>query len=325
MWWAGRLTGEHTGSSTTAGCVTGVTVASMTRELTTVLSERSYLECPRWHDGRLWVVDFYTYEVLSVAEDGSDLRVEAVVPQQPSGLGWLPDGRLLVVSMRDAKLLRREESGELVGHADLAEHVTGHPNDMVVDDRGRAFVGNFGFDLMGGGDVAPTVLLRVDPDGTVTRVAEDLWFPNGSVITDDGVLLVDETFGNRITAFHIAVDGSLSNRRDWAKFGELPTATEIGEVLPQLVVAPDGCGLDAEGCLWLADAVNGRVIRVSEGGEILEEVPTGMGVFACMLGGEDGRTLFLCCAPDFDEHARSAAREAELRAVRVDVPHGGRP
>jgi sugar lactone lactonase YvrE len=297
----------------------------MTRELTTVLSERAYLECPRWHDGRLWIVDFYTYEVLSLAEDGSDVRVEASVPQQPSGLGWLPDGRLLVVSMRDSTILRREADGELVVHADLSSYVAGHPNDMVVDDQGRAYVGNFGFDLMGGADVAPTVLLRVDPDGTVTQVADDLWFPNGSVITGDGVLLVDETFGNRVSAFDIAPDGSLSSRRDWAKFGELPTSTQLGEVIPSLAVAPDGCGLDAEGCLWLADAVNGRVLRVREGGEVVDEIAVDMGVFACMLGGSDGRTLFLCCAPDFDEHARSAAREGELRTVRVDVPHAGTP
>jgi sugar lactone lactonase YvrE len=139
------------------------------------------------------------------------------------------------------------------------------------------------------------------------------------------VLLVDETFGNRVTAFDIEPDGSLANRRVWAKFGELPSSPVLGEVIPGLAVAPDGCGLDAEGCLWLADAVNGRVLRVREGGEIIDEIPVGTGVFACMLGGSDGRTLYLCCAPDFDEHTRSAAREAELRAVRVDVPHGGRP
>ena len=146
----------------------------MSRALTTVLSGRSYLECPRWHDDRIWVVDFYTHEVLSAAEDGSDLRVEAMVPQQPSGLGWLPDGRLLVVSMRDRTLLRREESGELVVHADLAPYVTGHPNDMVVDAQGRAYVGNFGFDLMAGAPIDTATLVRVDPDGQVVVVAEDL-------------------------------------------------------------------------------------------------------------------------------------------------------
>jgi sugar lactone lactonase YvrE len=295
------------------------------REISTVLSDLSYLECPRWHEDRIWVSDFYTHQVLSAREDGSDLRVEAEVPGQPSGLGWLPDGRLLVISQHDNRLLRREPDGSLGTHADLTEHVTGEPNDMVVDEQGRAFVGNFGFDLMAGAPVAPTVLLRVDPDGAVTQVADDMWFPNGSVITDDGVLLVDETFGNRITAFDIGADGGLTNRRVWASFGELPTDRGLQAALGQLKVGPDGCGLDAEGALWIADALAGRVLRIREGGEVLEELPVGTGVFACMLGGSDGRTLFLCTAPDFDRTARSAAREAHLRACRVDVPHGGRP
>jgi sugar lactone lactonase YvrE len=297
----------------------------MTRDRAVVLDGMSYLECPRWHDGRIWVADFYRHEVLSAREDGSDLRVEASVPRQPSGLGWLPDGRMLVVSMRDRALLRREPDSSLVVHADLSPHLTQHPNDMVVDTSGRAYVGNFGFDLMAGAAVAPTHLLRVDPDGAVTRVAEDLWFPNGSVITDDGVLLVDETFGNRVTAFDITVDGALTNRRTWATFGPLPAAAEIADVLPQLVVAPDGCCLDAEGALWIADASHGRVVRVRAGGEIVDEIAPGTGTFACMLGGDDGHTLFICAAPDFDEHARSAAREAQLLAVRVDVPRAGLP
>jgi sugar lactone lactonase YvrE len=295
------------------------------REITTVLTELSYLECPRWHDSRIWVADFYTGQVLSAREDGSDRRVEAEVPEQPSGLGWLPDGRLLVVSMRDARILRREDDGSLVTHAELTGHITGHPNDMVVDDEGRAYLGNFGFDLMSGADIETAGLLRIDPDGSVRQVADGLWFPNGSVITDEGVLIVDETFGNRISAFDIAPDGSLGPRRDWARFGDLPPSRVIGEALPHAVVAPDGCGLDAEGLLWVADAVNGRVLRVREGGEIVEEIAVGTGVFACMLGGSDGRTLYLCTAPDFAEEKRRAAREGELRAVRVDVAHAGRP
>lgn len=297
----------------------------MSREIVTVLSNLSYAECPRWHDDRIWFVDFYTHRVLSAVEDGSDLRTEAEVPQQPSGLGWLPDGRLLVVSMRDARILRREADGTLVTHADLSAYVQGHPNDMVVDAAGRAFVGNFGFDLMNGAPVAPAALVRVDPDGSVTTVAEDMWFANGSVITDDGVLLVDETFGNRVTAFDVAADGSLANRREWARFGDLPTERDLDKALGQLVVAPDGCCLDAEGHLWIADALAGRLVRVREGGEIVDEIPVGTGVYACMLGGADGRTLFACAAPDFNEHARKAAREANLLAVRVEVPHAGRP
>jgi sugar lactone lactonase YvrE len=295
------------------------------RELSTVLDGLSYLECPRWHEDRIWVSDFYTHQVLSAREDGSDLRVEAEVPGQPSGRGWLPDGRLLLVSQHDNRLLRREPDGSLGTHADLSAHVTGEPNDMVVDGQGRAFVGNFGFDLMAGAPVEPTVLLRVDPDGAVSQVADDMWFPNGSVITDDGVLLVDETFGNRITAFDIGADGALTNRRVWVSFGDLPTDRDVQAALGQLKVAPDGCGLAAEGALWVPDALAGRVLRLREGGEVLEELSVGPGVFACMLGGADGRTLFLCSAPDFDRTARSAAREARLLSCRVDVPHGGRP
>ena len=297
----------------------------MSRKISTIVTGMSYLEGPRWHDRRIWFSDFYTRRVYSATQDGSDIRTEAEVPEQPSGLGWLPDGRLLVVSMRDGRLLSRETDGALVCHADLSGYINGHLNDMVVDTRGRAFIGEFGFDLMGGADFKPAGLLRVDPDGTVTKAAEDLWFPNGSVITEDGTLLVDETFGNRVSAFDITEDGTLANRRTWAKFGELPSDNELGKMLTQVVVAPDGCGLDADGALWIADGLGGRVIRVRSGGEITEEIQAGTGVFACMLGGADGRTLFICTAPDFQEQARKNAREANLVTARVDTPRAGLP
>jgi sugar lactone lactonase YvrE len=297
----------------------------VSRQIRPVVTGMSFVECPRWHEQRIWFSDFYTFRVYSAAEDGSDLRAEAEVPHQPSGLGWLPDGRLLVISMRDARLLRREKDGSLVPHADLADNVRGYPNDMVVDSHGRAFIGEFGFDLMAGAPVEPGCLLRVDPDGTVTKVAEDMWFPNGSVITDDDVLLVCETFGNRVTAFDITPDGGLTNRRAWATFGDLPTDRDVEKALPQAVVGADGCCMDAEGALWIADAVGGRVLRVRRGGEIDEEIHPGTGTFACMLGGADGRTLFLCTAPDFHEQARKNARESELLTIRVDTPHAGLP
>ena len=300
-------------------------IGDMAREITAVVEDLHYLECPRWHEERIWFVDFYSYRVYSAQEDGSDLRVEAEVPEQSSGLGWLPDGRLLIVSMRDHRILRREVDGSLVTHADLSDHVSHHLNDMVVDEQGRAYVGNFGFDIMAGADLASTGLLRVDPDGSVTQVAEELWFPNGSVITPDGTLLVDETCGNRITAFDIAEDGSLTGRRTWAKFGELTTHTAFGEAMGDAVLAPDGCCLDAEGAMWVADAVFGRLVRVAEGGEILEQIEPGGGVFACMLGGSDGKTLYACAAPDFFEEPRKAATEARLLAIRVDVPRAGLP
>jgi sugar lactone lactonase YvrE len=286
----------------------------------TVAEGFGFLEAPRWRDGRLWFSDFYTYRVLSMREDGSDLREEASVPQQPAGLGWLPDGRLLVVSMRDRRVLRREPDGTLAVHADLSRHAAGHTNDMVVDGQGRAYVGNFGFDLMGGAELTPTSLHRVDPDGRVTAAADDLWFPNGSVITPDNVLLVVETFGDRVTAFDLTADGELVNRRVWAEFGPLPTERRIEPLLPLLRVAGDGACLDREGGLWIADATGDRLVRVVEGGAITAEIRPGTPVYACALGGAAGTTLFACAAPDFHEDARKARQEARMLAIPVTVP-----
>jgi sugar lactone lactonase YvrE len=286
----------------------------------TVASGFAFLEAPRWHEDRIWFSDFYTHQVLSAREDGSDLRVEARVPQQPAGLGWLPDGRLLVVSMLDRTILRREPDGTLAVHADLSGHATGHTNDMVLDAAGRAYVGNFGFDLMAGAPLETASLHRVDPDGTVTEAADDLWFPNGSVITPDGVLIVNETFGNRCTAFQVTADGRLTDRHVWAQFGPLPSDRAFDKVLAQTKVAGDGACLDAEGALWIADATGRRLLRVREGGEITDELHPGSAVYACALGGAEGTTLYACLAPDFDATARSAAREAKLLAFRVAVP-----
>ena len=190
---------------------------------------------------------------------------------------------------------------------------------MVVDQQGRAYVGNFGFDLMGGAPVQSTSIHRVDPDGTTRVVAEDLWFPNGSVITSAGALIVGETMANRITAFDIEAGGTLVNRRVWAQFGERPNDTDVGKALAALAVASDGCCLDADGPLWVADPAHGRVVRVKEGGQIVEQIQLETGVFACTLGGSEARTLFLCTAPDFIEENRASALEAILLAVPVDV------
>jgi sugar lactone lactonase YvrE len=289
-------------------------------DLAVVVEKYSFLEGPRWHDGRIWVSDFYTHQVVSADEHGGDLRVEAQVPAQPSGLGWLPDGRLLIVSMRDHRLLRREPDGALSVHADVSSHAGGLLNDMVVDSRGRTWVGNFGFDLMAGAPIAPAPLVRVDPDGSSTVATEPLHFPNGAVITGN-TMIVNETFGHRISAFEIDADGGLSERRDWASFGPVPATTDVGEALGQLSVAPDGMCLDAEGAVWIADALGNRALRVREGGEVLQEISTGdTGVYALALGGADGRTLYLCTAPGFAEHERRHTREAKLLAARVDVP-----
>jgi sugar lactone lactonase YvrE len=296
------------------------------RRLHTLLEGGAFFESPRWHDGRWWVSDLYRHLVMTVDADGGTeeiVRVEG----QPSGLGWMPDGSLLVVSMRDHRILRWTADGVTL-HADVGEYCGGHLNDMVVDSRGRAYVGNFGFDLMAFGDPAPATLVRVDPDGTASVAAEDMLFPNGSVITPDGrTLIVGETAGARYTAFTIEDDGSLSDRRVWAQVAPTPEITTFEETLSRLRFGPDGCGLDAEGHIWSADEVGARCVRLAPGGEIVDEIaaPDGLDCFACMLGGEDGRTLLICAAPDFAEANRSAAREAVLLTTTVDVPHGGLP
>jgi sugar lactone lactonase YvrE len=278
----------------------------------TVVPDLHFAESPRWHEGRLWFSDFFSGQVASVLPSGADLRIEALVPTQPSGLGWLPDGRLLVVSMRDRTILRRETDGKLVVHADLSGHATGHLNDMVVDATGRAYVGNFGFDMAAGGDFAPASVHRVDPDGSVAEVASGLRFPNGSVITAAGVLLVNETFGNRVTAFDLTPTGDLVNRRTWASFGPVPSGRDFAEVLSQVVIAPDGSCLDGDGHLWIADAGGSRLLRLTAAGEVSREVSPGTPVFACAVG--DG-TLFACAAPDFHEQPRKAAREGRIIAI----------
>jgi sugar lactone lactonase YvrE len=284
----------------------------LTYALTTLRTGGAFFEGPRWHDGRWWVSDFYRRAVFAVTPDGREEEV-ARVDGQPSGLGWLPDGSLLVVSMKDHRLLRRAPTGAVSVHAEVAGLCGGWLNDLVVDAEGRAYVGNFGFDLMARADPRPTGLIRVHPDGSADVAAEGLLFPNGTVITEDGrTLIVGETYGRRYVAFAITADGSLEDRHVWAEIPE---------------IAPDGCTLDAEGHIWTADARGGRCCRLAPGGEIVDEVaaPHGLQFFACMLGGEDGRTLLLCAAPDFSARRRSAAREAVLLTTTVDVPHGGLP
>jgi sugar lactone lactonase YvrE len=277
-----------------------------------LLDGGAFFEGPRWHDGRWWVSDFYRHAVFTVDTEGREQEV-LTVEGQPSGLGWLPDGSLLVVSMQDRRLLRRSSSGEVSVHAEVGHFCGGPLNDLVVDANGRAYVGNFGFDLMAREEPRPTGLIRVDPDGSTALVAEDLLFPNGTVITDDGrTLIVGETYGRRYVAFTIEADGSLAERRIWAETPE---------------VTPDGCALDAEGHIWSADARGGRACRLAPGGAIVEEIaaPDGLQFYACMLGGDEGRTLLLCAAPDFSARRRSQAREAVLLTTKVDVAHAGLP
>jgi sugar lactone lactonase YvrE len=284
----------------------------MTRALKVLADGLCFTEGPRWHDGTFYFSDMHDDRVCRLTGAGT---VETVVevPNQPSGLGWLPDGRMLVVSMADRRLLRLEADGSLSTVADLWSLAPFHCNDMVVDAAGRAYVGNFGFDLHGS-DPRPcqTVLILVEPSGDARVVAEDLGFPNGTVITPDGsTLIVGESMNGCLTAFGIDADGSLRDRRLWAKMD--------GAV-------PDGICLDAEGAVWAASPMSNEVIRIAEGGEVLDRVSTGeQQAYACMLGGEDRRTLFVCTSKSSDPDECKAQRSARIEAVEVDVPGAGWP
>jgi sugar lactone lactonase YvrE len=286
----------------------------------TVLAEGLYFgEGPRWRQGRLWYSDFYDHQVKSMDAAGT-ARTELQIDDQPSGLGWLPDGRLLVVAMHARKLLRLDADGVTV-HADLAAVASHHTNDMVVDRQGRAYVGNFGFRLdeeiraRGVQSVLadhPTAqLARVDPDGRVHVAATDLHFPNGTVITPDGrTLIIAETLAMRLTAFEIGADGSLSNRRVWATLG---------------MRAPDGICLDANGQVWIANAIGPECVLVSQGGAILATVETSQPCYACMLGGPDRRTLYMMTAPSSMPDVVSVARQGRIECAEVGAPGAGMP
>lgn len=277
--------------------------------LETLVDGLTFPEGPRWRDGRLWFSDFYSHRILSVDEAGN-LETVANVPNQPSGLGWTPDGRLLAVSMLDRRLLRFED-GRATEVADLSALATGPCNDMVVDAKGRAYIGNFGFDRHRGEAQRTACLVRVDPDGTARVAADDLLFPNGTVLTPDGrTLIVGETLANRLTAFDVAPDGGLSRRRVFAQFED---------------VFPDGICLDAEGAVWVADPRGGRVVRVFEGGRVARTVATApRGSYACMLGGADRRTLFVLTNSGSGP-AAAERRDGRVETIRVDVPGAGLP
>jgi len=274
-----------------------------------LLADLAFPEGPRWHEGRLWFSDQHDHRVVAVDMNGAAQTI-AEVPEQPSGLGWTPDGRLLVVSMVDRCLLRLDDTG-LTKVADLSPYATYHCNDMVVDAQGRAYVGNFGWDIYGGGDPVDTGLVLVSPEGNTRVVTEGLRFPNGTVITPDGAtLIIGETFGACLSAFDIAPDGSLSNRREWARLQ--------GAV-------PDGICLDAEGAIWVASPVSAEVLRVREGGAVTHRIPVETQAFACMLGGPDGRLLCICTALDSEPGKCRASRSGRIEVVEVDVPHAGLP
>lgn len=279
-------------------------------DLTLVADGIDFGEGPRWHDGRLWYSDFYQHRIASIGPDGDSRNEFEDLADQPSGLGWLPDGTLLAVFMQ-TRIVVREENGMLVTHADISGLTTYMTNDMVVHPNGNAYVGNFGFDFAHGEAYRPADLVLVRPDGTAQTAATGLAFPNGMVITPDGnTLIVGETFGSGYQAFDIAADGTLSNKRQWAKIDG---------------TFPDGCALDEDGGIWFADALGQQVLRVVEGGQVTDRVPTPQGAFACMLGGPDGNTLYIVGAPGPTPADAEGKAAGTIHAVTVPNRRAGYP
>jgi sugar lactone lactonase YvrE len=269
----------------------------------------SFPESPRWHDGRLWVSDWGANEVIALDLDGRS-EVIARVQSFPMCIDHLPDGRLLIVSASDRRLLRREPDGSLVTHADLAA-LADHPwNDIVVDGRGNTYVNNIGFDFPGG-EFAPGIIALVTPDGVARQVADGVAFPNGMVVTpDSSTLIVAESYGNKLTAFDIGADGSLSNGRLWAAVDDYP----------------DGICLDAEDAIWYGDVGSKRCVRVREGGEVLQTIDLDRGCFACTLGGPDMKTLFMIANEwGGPAHVAEGSRLGQVLTAEAPTPGAGWP
>jgi sugar lactone lactonase YvrE len=279
----------------------------------TLITGLAFGESPRWHDGRLWVADWGARQILAINLEGkSEVIVQLESSAfQPICFDWLPDGRLLVVSSRDGLLLNKQENGALATYADLTQVERGF-NEIVVDGRRNAYVNGGGFDLMAGEKYAPGIIALVKNDGSVRRVADGLAFPNGMAVTaDNSTLIVAESYGKKLTAFGIEQDGALSNRRVWADLGD---------------GVPDGICLDADGAAWYADVPNKRCVRVREGGEVLQTVELKLGCFACMLGGADGKTLFMVVREWRGiASAADTARTGQVLAIDVVEQHVGWP
>ncbi len=289
-------------------------------EVRTVLDDLVFTEGPRWHEGRLWCSDMHDHRVISTALDGTADTVVRVDDDEPSGLGWLPDGRLLVVAMETQRLLRVEPDGELAVHADLSSAARGSLNDMIVAADGTAYLGDMGVRIHElGSERRPGQTFRVAPDGSWETAADDLESPNGHILTDDGrTLIVAESGGGRLTAFTVREDGTLTDRRTYAEL--TPARDDV------MFAPPDGICLDAEGAVWVADPIGARVFRVLEGGEVTDSIPfTDVIPVACVLGGADRRTLLMCVAADWKRDAIAGRRTGRIDACEVGVPGAGRP
>jgi sugar lactone lactonase YvrE len=286
----------------------------------TILDGFLFGEGPRWHDGELWFSDIQGRTVRRTTVAGDAAIVAEIHDDEPSGLGWLPDGRLLVVAMETQRLLRIEADGAIVDHADLSPLARGSINDMIVAADGTAYVGDMGTRIfVEGSERVPGQTIRVTPDGAVSCAADDLASPNGHILFEDGrTLIVAESGGGRLTAFDVHDDGTLGNRRTYAEL----TPEKDGVVF----APPDGICLDSEGAVWVADPMGARVFRVREGGEVTDSIGFDDVIpVACVLGGEDRRTLLMCVAADWHAEVVKRAPTARIDACEVDVPGAGRP
>ncbi len=281
------------------------------KQMETLLDGFVFLEGPRWHEGRLFFSDMWGHAVYSASEDG-DVKKIAEVPGRPSGLNFLPDGRLIVVSMADRKLFEISKAGSLSEYADLSDIIDSDINDSVVDSAGNIYVGSFGYDLFANEEPKLASMAIVEKNGSVGIAADGLNFPNGAVISPSGdTLICAETFGHCLTAFNMNSTGQLTNRRVWADLGEH---------------TPDGICLDAEGAIWVASFVTGVFLRVQEGGKITEEISVhGKRAVACNLGGADGCTLFGITFEGEIEDIGGEAKKARVEICRVEVPTASSP
>ena len=291
-----------------------------TSAVRTILDGLFFGEGPRWHDGALWFSDMHGHRVVRCGADGAAETVAELASDEPSGLGWLPDGRLLVVAMETQKLMRQEVDGSLVEHADLSGLARGSINDMIVAADGTAYVGDMGARIHDpSSERVPGQSIRVTAAGAVSCAADDLSSPNGHVLTpDEGTLIVAESGASRLTAFDVGEGGGLSNRRT---FAELHPERAGVPVAP-----PDGICLDAEGAVWVADPIGARVFRVRAGGEVTDSIGFDRCIpVACVLGGPDRRTLMMCVAADWKREVVLQARTGRIDAVEVGVPGAGKP
>lgn len=299
----------------------------MTYEFELIYTGATFIEGTRWHEGRWFYSDMYADAVCSIAENGSERRVEFKV-SQPSGIGWLPDGTLLVVGVADKRIYRRQTDGEREVYVDLAEQPVAWLSDMVVGDDGHVWVSQIGFDVAAGAPPTPAEVLRIDPDRSVHVAAADLLCPNGMLITPDRrTFIVAESVGGRYRAFDLGPDQELSNPRVFSQLAPTPKTGSWEELAATMVATPDGCAIDSAGEIWGADLVGGKLVHLASDGAIIDTIPApdGLTFVACALGGSDGRTLLLSAAPDFDETKRRGADDAVLFTTRVEVGRGGLP